>query len=488
MTVTLKQINQVQVTVGENVPAPPLGLVVLDPSVPALVFNIGTSSSSSSNPIINVALVIGSSKQYIITSSSGLNQATIIPPLFFSNYVLTGGFIINNSSCSSSSGTASGTNEVGYYLSYNKQTQTADNSCTVEPDGIPFGGFFNVVIDFQHSMAYIFRYGANPIALIIFSMSLNAFTSFLSSLSLPSGYQVAYIEPPQSPAPPSQFVSNYSFSTVVLYNGTFYIGLAYPQITSNGSVTYPGYSFIWSVSVSSISFSSSIPSSPSQVGNLTQITSNTQASTPYIYLNYYVNNGSITTELLIGQYVNGNVVVYSYNFSSLSTLIQLSVNASYYGNMINIGGVLAFVLGNYSISGSTTTYTYWVGIYDRKTNSYETTSQFTNITSMDVAPPYYAVTFSGSAGNITATIYQIIVDVLPAIQNLTAQNNTISGTVVNLNNGQPISGVTVYLYSLATLEDDSSSGSLITSTTTDANGNFSFSITQSGYYAVKVIY
>jgi len=84
-------------------------------------------------------------------------------------------------------------------------------------------------------------------------------------------------------------------------------------------------------------------------------------------------------------------------------------------------------------------------------------------------------------------VYQILVDTTPIIQNLTFSNGTLSGTLVNANGGGALANVTVYLYQLSTEGDDYSSGTQIASTTTNSNGQFSFSISQPGYYAVKVI-
>ena len=464
MTVTLQQLGQVTGVTSIPFYIPDIyGIaVVLNPSLPALIFQYFPQNSS-----YHTGLIIGTQTQTQLyaTSTSQITRiyAYQIPTQLMQNYILTGGYVSGVSGCQS-----------GWYLVYNPSNNNYKTNCNLLPSGYPNSQLFDVVIDYQNKAVYLMHMSLGSASVLIISIPYNDFASFLSNLALPSNYQVGYVQGNISNA------SSGIFSNVVYYNQTFYIG-----------GQFGGVAYIWTFALSSVSFSSSPPSSPSTVGNVYTIyqNSNVGANNINIFLNVYNDNGTITYEILAYVQTANSPYIYSFNLSTnTATLLYQSPGtiASLTAGF-NLYGIIIFA---YNINGDT----FAVGVYDRKTNSFEASSSISNLLALYMATPNYAVAISGSdpyyggsSYNINITIYRVLVDVTPQIQNLTFSNNTISGQVINLTDNQPLSGITVYLILLQGQGDSYVTGQIVTSTTTDANGNFSFSITQSGYYAVEVI-
>jgi len=467
MTVTLSQIKQITgVTAFSNFNHSTIGRsVVFNPTLPAFVFDYNVSTGN-----IYVGLVVGSTQQTLYSGSTGGSNvlAIAIPTIFFAGYVVTGGNVCGQSGCLQNGSDACGP----WFLSYNVQNNTYSQNCTAEPSNSITVGLQDVIIDYINQYVYLFHNGTPDPSIVLFAVPFSVVSTFLANLQPPSSYKIAYITPT---SPPSGMT--FYKARGVLYNNTFYIP---------GSAS--GNIYMWVVPYSSITWNSSYPSSAQSLGSLYQVYSGGNADESVLYLNYYISSGSIVTEILL--YVSGgttstgfaqSIYIYSFNLSTntATQLFSLS-NANATWVAINLFGVLIF--GQNVSSG-----TFVISAYDRKTNSYEQSSQITGALAIYVSEPYYAIVFSGSASSLTITIYQVLLDVVPAFQNVTYQNGTLSGTLVNLNGNTPLSNVTVYLFTLATQGDDASSGSQVTSTTTNSNGQFSFSVSQAGYYALKII-
>jgi len=358
-------------------------------------------------------------------------------------------------------------------MAYNASTLSSWSGCSVG-----FGSYnpylYDIALDFINQVAYFLLSLQGSLTIEIFQLSFTQLQSLIANQVYTGGYQLAYLLPPNT----STTASITGIAQFVYYNSTFYIGYS-----TAGNV------FIWAVPYSAISWSTNYNASSQTAGTVYTIYSGGNGTFGSVFLNYYLSSGSVVYELLIyfitgSSSVPGNygttVDIYSFNISSLSAS-QLFVQSGITANLkaINFGGLVAFA---FTEGGQ-----FQVAVYDRKTNSFEYTSIPNGQIGGYVAQPYYAIGASGSASSLTFTVYQILVDTTPIIQNLTFSNGTLSGTLVNANGGGPLANVTVYLYQLSTEGDDYSSGTQIASTTTNSNGQFSFSISQPGYYAVKVI-
>jgi len=466
MTITLSQVSQLSgITAISSFSINETGrAVVLNPTQPALIFDYAPGGSG-----ITVAVVLGSSN---ITASLYSDSNLLVvnqPPLWFANAILTGGGVCAQSGCMQNGSSACGP----WFAVYNTSSGSYNENCTALPSNSITTQFLDVTIDFANQYVYLWFSSSSTPAGVIVRIPLSSVSTLVNNLQVPSGYQVAFIQPS---SPPSGFTVYKN--QLVLYNGNFYI----QGLDSSGNW------YIWVVPYSSITWNSSFPSSAQSVGSTYAVYTGGSADMGSIFLNYYIYNGSLVTEILCyiptnfnssGKYY-ANVYIYSFNPSTNSATQLFSLqNANVKLVAINIYGVIAFVQN--PSSG-----TFTVSTYDRKTNTYQQSSQ---ISALDVklAEPYYAVVFSGSASSLTITIYQILLDVMPAFKNVTLSGSTLTGQVVNLNGGSPLAGITVYLYQLSSQNDDASSGTQVASTTTDSNGNFSFTISSSGYYALKVI-
>jgi len=472
MTITLSQVKQITgVTAFSNFSVVYTNrAVIFNPSLPAFVFDYIVGSFSS----IQVGLVVGSTQQQLYSSASGGSNQTAneVPVLFFSQYILAGGGVCGYSGCMQN-----GLDECGpWFISYNLANNTYTQNCSAEPSNSLTTHLLDVIVDYANQYVYLYHSSSTRGAGVLFAIPFSALSSFLANLQPPSSYKVAWIYPANNvPSGWAIYPGN-----VVYYNSTFYI------VGFDSSGNY----YIWVVPYSSINWTTNgFPSSTQSVGTVYQIYNGGGAGAGNIFLNYYVSSGSIVTEILAyvpagwnsSNITYNNVYIYSFNPSNnTATQLYSLSNANAFMRSINMGGIIIFV--QKPQSG-----TFYISAYDRKTNSYEQSQAISGVLGVLTAEPYYAIVFSGTASSMTITIYQILLDVTPAFVNVSYQNGTLSGQVVNLNGNKALANVTVYLFSLATQGDDYSSGSQVSSTTTDSNGNFSFNISQAGSYVLKVI-
>ena len=463
MTVTLSQVGQASSVTAFSSFSTNFGVpaIILSPSTPTLLFTYETTSGYIATGVLN-----GTTGFNVISTTAQVGIATYLPvKIWFLNAMVIGGANVlpNLTNCPYISW-------FGFYnFSTNSLTVLCGNSVITNQ------GLFltDIALDFANQYAYFWFVAGVANSGFIYRVPFSGLSSLVSQYKFPSSTTYAWIEVPNSPS-----TYDLAYSNLVYYNGNFYI------------VHSEQYQYInvWVVGLSSITWSSSPPSSAQSVGTLYTIFSGSSAnvSFPIGFLNYYTSSGSVVYEILIYFIYNGSVYIYSFNPSN-NTSTQLftssSIPAGRYA--INVGGIIAFPVSISNSSGQVTGYA--VGVYDRKTNSYEQTSALSNLIGFTVAHPYYALAISGSASSMTITVYRILVDTTPAFQNVSYSSGVLSGQLINLNGNTPLSGVTVYLYKLASEGDEYNSGTLVTSTTTDSNGNFSFNISNPGYYVIDYI-
>jgi len=476
MTLTLKQVSQVSsITAFSNFVNSGTGrALVLSPSTPALIFDYGES-----NTYPYVGVIIGTTTQETLYAGSGVEgiYAYNVPTLWFLNAVLGGGATCSNSTCNTSSNPS---NCVPFYIVYNTSSGSFNYNCNNQPtSGNPIS-LNDVSLDFQHQVAYLY-YLASPFQYaIIYAISFSNLTSLVSNLSFPTTYSVAYFTATSAP-------SGFSVlgSYMVYFNSTFYFNVY------DGSGNY----YIWVVPYSSLTWTSTFPSTAQSVGTLYLFwaSGNTQIPIGNIFLNYIVSGSTITAEILIYAVSGWNstnryfttVAIYSFNLSNnTATQLYSSSGANAPGTSINLGGIIAFAQ---FVTGSPGAWTMAVGVFDRNLLVYQQSQPFSSVLDLKVAPPGYAIVFSGSTSSMTVTLYQILLDTTPAIQNLTYSAGTLTGTVVDQTSGNPLPNVTVFLIQLSSEGDNWANGTVIASTTTNTNGQFSFNISQTGYYAVYAV-
>jgi len=485
MTITFQQMGQLN-NVGGFVwdTADATGVaVVFNPTLPALLF----SYNPNGNNYITfdaIEVVVGTSTQttvygyWFCTTCNKTTplMASYTPTIWFANVIISGGSVCNENTYPS----GGGTNCQSLYLSFNQTSQTFNWTHAIEPNASDIAGFQDLAIDYVNQVAYLYYITTTPSQAIMYSIPYAGLVLITNDNTFPSSYQVAWFT---VSSPPSGF--NLYYSTMVYYNSTFYFS------TIDGS----GNFYIWVVALSSITFGSSLPSSAQTIGTLYEIYNNggclpgSYGAAGNIFLNYYTSSGSVVYEILAyvpvsydsSLYAYSGFYIYSFDISTNSaTLLYNSISTYVKGRSINMGGLVTFVvvLGNNSFA---------IGIYDRIQNVYQQSSTFSSLYDLKVAQPYYAVAFADIPNGNTLTVYEILVDTSPIITNLQVTSGTLSGTVVNANGNVPMSGVTVYLYQLSSQGDGYVTGTQVASTTTNANGQFSFTLSSAGYYAVQVI-
>ena len=464
MTVTLKQIAQVSgITAFSNFTISNSGrCYVFNPATPIIIYELGQGSTY---PL--VGLINGSNAQLISSGLAGLDNSNP-SPIWFVNAILTGGAV------STSAGL------VPLYVVYNSSNNSINYTNNIQPSSGSPQSFQDIVLDFQNQVAYLFYHSNTFSNAIIYAISFSNLSTLISSLQFPSTYTVAYITATNAP---SGFSIN--GSALVYYNQVFYMN----AIDGSGNL------YIWVVSYSSISWSSTFPSAPQAVGTLYAFGVGGLPPVVWgeIFLNYIVSGSSLQSEILIYAVANFNstnryfqsIAIYSFNLSNnTATLLYSLNNANAKATAINMGGIIVFAQ---LISGSMGAWTATVGTYDRNLNVYQSSQPFANVQDLSVSQGGYAIVVSGSSSSPTFTIYQILVDTTPAIQNLTYSGGTLTGTVVDSTSGQPLANVTVFLIQLSSEGDNWASGSVIATTTTNTSGGFSFNISQTGYYAVYAV-
>jgi len=471
MTISFKQTAQVTgVTAFQNITNTGRGdAYVFNPSLPAIIFEYYSGST------LNVGVVIGTSTQNNVSSilnvsSPGL-YASSLPQLWFLNAILVGG------SAQSSS------DWYPFYCVYNLSNNNFNCAYNIQPSLPSPTEFYDLALDFNNQVAYLYIGNANTGQAYIFSISFSNLSTLIGNLQFPSSYQVAFIQPA---SPPSSF--NVHGGRFLYYNGTFYFN------GHDGSYNV----YIWSVPYSSISWSSSVPSSAQSAGSLYKVwTGNGTIEFPFgnLFLNYIVSGSSLTAEILIyavanftssNYYTSMAIISFNPNNNNATVLYSLT-SANVPGTAVNMGGIIVFAQ---FVSGSSGAWNIAVSAYDRNLGVYQQSSVFSNVLDLKVAQPGYAIVLnsgSSSSGTVNVTVYQILVDTTPIIQNLTYNNGSLSGTVVDQTSGNPLANITVFLIQLASEGDDWASGTVIASTTTNTSGGFSFNITQAGYYAVYAV-
>jgi len=465
MTVTLKQVNQYTYCghFGGVTGQPNFSgfnqfnrAVVVNPTTPVVFFNY---YSTQNIPILSengYSTVLGNYATYLYTVKS--------LSIWFDGYVFLGG-TTNNTSC---------TQKVFY-------CSNANCSCSNLPSSLAsiLSGLIDIAINYDSGDVYLYHTASSSQAVII-SIPIKELPPLLANLQFPSSYKVIYATPPNAP-------NGFSLvdGSMVFYNNTFYI----TGIDGNGNL------YLWVFNLSQISFSNSLPNSPSSVGQLITIYNKGNANNGSLFLNTIVNNNTFTYEILLYFTVNtdagNNLYIYSINTSTLTaTLLFELQNVQVSQRAIYVNGLIAWVtyLGNNQ---------YAVSVYDRTTQSYEQTNVSIPsvpcgagyINGVFISEPYYVVVLQvGTIGFVQyqITTYQILTDVTPQIQNLQYSNGYITGKVINLTNNEPLSGVTVYLILLDTQGDNYVAGQIIASATTDSNGDFSIPVTMGGYMAVYI--
>jgi len=468
MTVTLFKVKEISgVTAFSNFSYSTIGRsVVFNPTLPALVFDYNTSDGN-----IHVALVVGNTQEELYPGATGGSNllSVQVPVIFYSGYIVVGGNVCGQSDCMNNGSDLCGP----WFVSYDTQNNTYVQNCSAEPTNSITVGLQDVIVDYINQYIYLFHNGTPDPSALLFAVPFSEATSFLANLQPPSSYKIAYLRPTNPPSSMTIYKGK-----AVLYGSTLYI---------TGSAS--GDIYVWAVPFSEITWNSSYPSSPQSIGSLYQVYNGGNSVESVIYLNYYLSSGNVVAELLI--YVSGGsgtngyagmIYIYSFNLTTntATRLFSISDGANATWVAVNINGVLAF--GQYISSG-----TFVVSIYDRKTNTYQQSSQITGALTIYISEPYYLVVLSGSPSSMTITIYQILLDVIPIFTNVTLNNGVLSGQILNLNGNQPLANVGVYLFTLSVQGDDASYGTIIQSITTDSNGKFSLTIPKIGYYALKVI-
>jgi len=443
--------------------------IVFNPNLPAFVFDYNLGNPGQ----IQVGLVIGKTQQQLYVGATGGSNVTanLVPTIFSNKSVITGGNVCGYGSC-----LENGSDECGpWFISYNLNENTYKQNCSAEPNNGITTAFLDAVIDYVNQYLYLYHSSPYVGSGVLFAVPFSQLQSFLANLQPPNSYKIAWIYPANNvPGGWNIYPGN-----LVLYKNKFYI------VGEDSSGNY----YIWVVPYSQIKWDSSYPSSPQNVGALYQIYTGGSASIGSIFLNYYLKNGSITPEILAyipssfnqNNITYNNVYVYSIDPLTMNTTQLYTLqNANAFMRAINIGGVIMFIRKMSSNS-------YVISAYDRKSNIYEQSEELTDLLGLLLAKPNYAIAFSGSPNDMTITLYEIMLDVMPKFNNVVYQNGVLSGELINSTYNVLMANAPVYLFTLESQGDGYSSGELVTSMTTDDNGNFSFNIPNKGYYDIKVL-
>jgi len=452
MTITLKQVGQINdvMAFSDYDSSLQMTAVVLNPTLPAVIFNY-------TNVVNNVqtALVVDNTAQQVLFPNQTTNPKIYVynaPVFFLGNVIMTGGQEI--------------TDMVPWFGAYDLQTNV------FVYNSIPISGLtgnvtlLDIVINYDNQGAYFFNYIVDTFTIALFLIPFEGLLVLFDSLQFPSSYQVALLV-----VPTLSCNSAYALTGIVLSNNTFYV-----------PVLQCDYTFgIWVFSITEIPFQPNIPFTTSTPGNLYQINIQYPVSYGFLSLHNSINNGSLISNIIIVVYTNPGIYIISFDTTTnIATNLYQSSNANVPTPPVYSSGLVIFPI---EVGASS----YNIAVYDVRTNTYEESQ-----TLYYIPPPYvsvggYVVVLSGAINSMTITIYQVLTDSSLIITNMKFSNNTLTGTVVNVNGNTPMSGVTIYLINLQTQGGFYIYGSVITSTTTDNNGNFTFSISQTGFYAVSIL-
>ena len=485
--------------------------VVINPTLPIVLF------SYENNGYMGIAVVIGNVAQYYgggtASQSAGI-VAYHTPIVFFENSIVIpvlygsyGDWWDYASSLVVVNYQAKISNYQGYVLPY--QFSASEYL---------LAGFTDAYLDFQNQNLYLLGVNYNMFIVLLFAIPFSQLSTLLNQLQLPSQFQEASLMPPNGEnlisyyytyPPPCAEGGTDIAPTMIYYNEQFYL------FFGGGEEAI----YMWTFSLSEITWSNTLPSSttttingttyyyvPSNlqtVGNIVNIMPEAGYPDIYIYgfnvgFNYYISGGTIYPEILVP------VILDNYNVPEGWTLAVISVNP----NTLNVTAVAdipyngvnpalsvypylpIYISGGLLVStayvSSSSSSSYWyVFVYDRNTGDMALFPPPNDVIFVIPAEGGYVISVTGSSTNATITIYQVVADAVPVITNVEFANNTISGTATDLVSNTPVSGATVALFQLISQGGYEFSGAIVATTTTDSNGDFSFQVSQPGYYAIR---
>jgi len=491
--------------------------IVINPTLPAIVFSYSIDYQGIDYNAIGI--IIGNNAQYIANPSETIS-ATIIathnPILFFENAVLILASYVTNSN--DADYWAYDTPALVYYL----QNNTFNFTITLLPTELAYNGLVygwsDSAVDYQNQYLYLLTLNPNGFIVLLFAIPFSELQTLLTQLQLPQNFLEASLMIPNgcyliytSDLYPAlcAYGGMDSNPIMIYYDGEFYL-----FFQSGGEDIY-----MWTFSLDQITWSNTLPSSTTQticgasysyvpsnlqtVGNVVDIMTEAGYTSTYIYgftasFNYYMSNGSINPEILVP------VVLWNYNNPEGWTLAVISVNPS----TLNVTAIAnipyngvnpslsvypylpIYIAGGLLIStayvSSSSSSSYWyVFVYDRNTGDMAVFPPPNNVILVVPAEGGYVISVTGSCSSATITVYQVVTDAVPVITNLEFVNNTISGTAIDLVSNTPVTNVTVALFELISQGGYNFSGEIIATITTDSNGDFSFQISQPGYYAIR---
>jgi len=487
--------------------------VVINPTLPVILFSYANYYNSVDYNAIGV--VIGNTAQYIGNASSG-SSATIVsyhtPIVFFENSILI--LPIYNPNGSSATSWA----YTSPVLVCNLQVNTCNFTEYLLPQSLSssdlFAGWLDAYLDFQNGQLYLLGVNYNMFIVLLFAIPFNELSTLLNQLQFPQNFNEASLMPtngasilPFNDTYPS-FCLNYDQYTapvMIYYNEQFYLFFQAGELSL----------YMWTFSLDQIIWSSTFPTATTQTisgGTYNYVPSNLQsigslynimyeAGYENIVLygfavgfNYYINSNVIYPEILL------SVILWNYNSPEGWTLAVISIdpgtlNTTNIANLvytqINPSTYVYPVLPIYLSGGLIITEAYayssyyYIFVYDRNTGDTALFPPPANTILVVPAEGGYVISVTGSSTDATITIYQVVADAVPVITNVEFANNTISGTAVDLVSNTPVANATVALFQLISQGGYEFSGAIVSTTTTDSNGDFSFQVSQQGYYGIR---
>ena len=512
MTIQFKQVAQVSGisnlgTIEEYYCGYSFGFaVVINTTLPAVVFSYENDGYPA------VGILIGNSAQYYGGDVSG-ETATIAsyhtPIIFFQNNVLI--LAIYGSSGYSWDYTSSA-------IVYDIQSNTSNFTEYLLPQSLSssyvFRGWLDAYLDFQNQNLYLLGINYNEFIVLLFAIPFSELPTLLNTLQLPTTFKEASLMPPNGENllsydqtyPPFCAEGGYDIApTMIYYNEQFYL------FFQSGDEDI----YAWTFSLSEITWATTLPTATSStiggstyyyvpsnlqtIGNVTNIIPSSEFPDIYIYyfnvsFNYYISNGSIYPEILVPvvlwNYTNSvgwSYVILSVNPSTLNVTIIANLIYTQISSSTDVYPVAPTYITGGLVIAEAYAYSsyYYIFVYDRNTGDTALFSPPSGIIFAVPAGGGYIIAVTGSYTNATITIYQVVADAVPVIANLQYSDNTITGTVEDLVNNTPVAGATVALFQLISQGGYEFSGTLVDTITTDSNGNFSFLVTQQGYYAIR---
>ena len=377
---------------------------------------------------------------------------------------------------------------------YNMNTNTFTwTEYIFQPTSI-FYSWLDSYIDYQHQMLYLLALNPDPYIVLLFAIPFSGLPILLNNLQLPSNFLEASLMIPNggttyTPLVPTVVYEEqetpFGVFEMIFYNGTFYI------------VFIDRYSNIdlWVFSLNEITWSSTISSNLQTVGSVTIIFNTSESGAGFsATFNYYMSNGSIYPEILVViQWIPTDdlLTILSIDPStlSISTIATIDGDQDFAPNYVTwyfpayvSGGLIVM---SAQVNNGSQTINWYIFVYDRNTGDMALFPPPNNVILALPAEGGYVITLTGSSTNVTITVSQVTSDSAPALTNITFQNNTITGTAMDLVSNIPVSGVVVALFQLEAQGGYNFAGEIVATTTTDSNGNFSFQVSQPGYYAIR---